>query len=593
MSKITATLTGGQVMSLTLKRSLVKTIFCLGSSSHTHLLHALEQEGLTVIPTRHETATVAAADGFARVTGKVGVALIKGAQGLPNAMSGICTAQYACSPVVVIASLNPRSGIESHAEVTNDPLDMVKPFAKWVRSVPDKSRLGEFIDEAVRQASNGRPGVAVLGVPSDFEGAAVHRFDIEKKPLLIRCSAPMPDQKAIEAAADLICRAKRPIVLAGTGAALSGAGPGLRKFSQIFNIPVMTNALGRGLVPEDLTLGYSWPLAQIAAKEADVVLCLGIRLTQRLGYGLVPRFRPDAKFIQVDILPEEIGRNRHIHIPMVGDARLAIEMLHSALNKRKAQPQNSTEWVNRSLQARMARIEEIGYDEGPPIHPYRIARDLMHCLPENAVYVGDGADIQNWMHAVLRIRSERAYMDHYPLGSMGVGTPMALGAAAGVRELAQHSGQPERPVVLVTGDGAFGFYSSEFNSAALAGLKFICIISNDGAWGTEKHGQIKILGKSHNCELGHCDYHLVARAYDCNGERIENPSDFAPALKRAFQARRPTVLNVITDPMAGAVRKNDPLVQTVVFEDLANSLKKQYDPAKPLQEGSKRKRNDN
>jgi acetolactate synthase-1/2/3 large subunit len=490
--------------------------------------------------------------------------------------------------VVVIAALNPRSDIESHAEVTNDPLDMVKPFAKWIRSVPDKSRLGEFVDEAVRHASNGRPGVAVLGVPSDFEGTAVHRFDTEKKPLT-RCFAPMPDPEAIEAAADLVCRAKRLIVLAGTGAALSGAGPGLRKLAQTFNIPVMTNALGRGLVSEDLILGYSWPLAQIAVKEADVVLCLGIRLTQRMGYGLAPQFHPEAEFIQVDILPEEIGRNRHIQVPIVGDACRAIEMLYSTLRRRGAEPKISTEWVNRSLRTRMARIEEIGYHDGPPIHPYRIARDLMHCLPENAVYVGDGADIQNWMHAVLRIRSERAYMDHYPFGSMGIGTPLALGAAAGARELAQQSGQPERPVVLVTGDGAFGFYSSEFNSAALAGLKFICIISNDGAWGTEKHGQIKALGTSHNCELGHCDYHLVAHAYGGIGERIEDPADFAPALARALDARRPAVLNVITDPMAGAVRKNDPLVQTVVFNHLASSLRKQYDPVKASKGGSKRK----
>ena len=170
-------------------------------------------------------------------------------------------------------------------------------------------------------------------------------------------------------------------------------------------------------------------------------------------------------------------------------------------------------------------------------------------------------------------------MDHYPLGSMGIGTPLALGAAAAAREMAEETGDMERPVVLVTGDGSFGFYCSELNGAALAGLKIVCLISNDGAWGTEKHGQMNALGKSVNCELGQWDYQMIAHAYGLNGERIEKPEDIAPALRRAFAADKTTVLNVITDPAAGLVRKQDPRVQTVAFEDLVSSQKKHYTPA--------------
>jgi acetolactate synthase-1/2/3 large subunit len=202
----------------------------------------------------------------------------------------------------------------------------------------------------------------------------------------------------------------------------------------------------------------------------------------------------------------------------------------------------------------------------------------MSLMPDNAIYVGDGADVQNWMHAILRIKSERGFMDHYPLGSMGIGTPLAIGAAAAAQDEAEVSGKEPRPVVLVTGDGAFGFYSSEFNAAALAGLKIVCIISNDGAWGTEKHGQLNAVGKSINCELGQWDYHLVGEIFGGRGEKVENPSDVLPALKRAFAADTFSVVNVLTDPMAGLVRKQDPRVQTIAFEDLVSSLKTHYTP---------------
>ena len=230
------------------------------------------------------------------------------------------------------------------------------------------------------------------------------------------------------------------------------------------------------------------------------------------------------------------------------------------------------------MAVRQARIAELGNEPTAPIHPYRMMRDLMAQMPADAIYVGDGADLQNWAHAILRIRGERAYMDHYPFGSMGVGTPLAIGAAAAMKEEAAANGTAVRPVVLVTGDGAFGFYPSEFNAATLAGLKIVCLISNDAGWGTEKHGQIKNMGTHINCELGHCDYHLIGQAYGAHGVRVENPADIAPAIQRALASESTTVINVITDPDAGMVRKTDPRVQTNAFEDLVSSLKTHYAP---------------
>ena len=171
------------------------------------------------------------------------------------------------------------------------------------------------------------------------------------------------------------------------------------------------------------------------------------------------------------------------------------------------------------------------------------------------------------------IKIKRGFLDHYPLGSMGIGTPLSIGAAVAARDNGSKS-----PVVLVTGDGAFGFYSFELNALALSGIRIVCVISNDGAWGTEKHGQINALGKSINCELGQWDYHLLANIFGGNGEKVSSINELKPALERAFKSKTFSVINVITDPMAGLMRKKDPKLQMIAFEDLVTSLKTHYTP---------------
>ena len=575
------TLTGGEVINHALSRYGVNTTFALAGTAHAHLLWAMEQDKArhpwTIISGRHETGTVGAADGYARATGKLGIAMINAEHGLANAMTGIVVAQAACSPVLVLTTLGTPSQTEAISERGNDLMDMAKPFVKWAKAVPDPSRLEEYVHAAAKQAMTGRPGVAMLGIPNGWESKAVEMSE-RGEMALTTPRHPGPSDEALKTAAALLANAKRPLILVGAGAMLSGASPALRRLAETFRFPVLGNSMGRGIVAEDLKIGFPWPLAQVAAKHADVVLVLGARLTQRMGFGLAPRFAQNAKFIQVDVHAEELNRNRVIDVPIVADVRLTVEALQTELTRIGFKNSVDPTWINQAMTARVARIEELGLDESAPIHPYRMARELMKVMPDDSIYVGDGADIQNWMHAILRIKHPRAFMDHYPYGSMGTGTPLAIGAASAMKEEALKAGTTPRPTVLVTGDGAFGFYCSEFNGAVMAGLRLICLISNDAGWGTERHGQLKALGGQVNCDLGHCDYHLIGEAYGAIGRRIEKPTDIAPALKMAFAVDRPVVLNVITDPMAGLLRKEDPRVQCIAFEDLVSSQKTQYTP---------------
>jgi acetolactate synthase-1/2/3 large subunit len=573
MMKSASDLKGGEIIAQSLHKHGVTSVFSLAGTAHTYLLQALDPLGIDVISTRHETATVLAADGYARTSGRTGVGLIKNDQGLPNAMTGICTANAACSPVVVLSSLSPASSIESGGD--HHELDIVKPVAKWVRIVPSPDRMAEYLAMAFHQASSGRQGVAVLGIPQEFQGFTVAAGEIPVHPV-----ARPPAIAAEDAAAlvDLVLKAKHPMIVVGGGALASGAGPILQHLAKTYDIPVVGNSHGRGLVPEDNRHGFSWPLAQVAARHADLVIAVGIRMTQRMGYGLPPRFSKTATFVQIDIQPEAIGRNRPVDFPILADAASTLEALSNGLAAKGFKGFGSTQWVNDAMSARVQRIDELGRDPQAEIHPYQIGRTLQELLPPDAVVVGDGADILNWLHGVYFVKHPRCYMDHYPFGSMGVGTGLAVGAAVALREEARTSGKPARPLVLLTGDGAFGFYCAELHSLAHAGLPITIIIANDGAWGTEHHGQLRALGTSFNCLLGKSDYHYIGQAFGFETRKVSASSEVRDTVQWALGqstlgAGGRTLVNILTDTEAGKVRKSDPRVQTIAFEDLASSLK--------------------
>lgn len=572
-------MTGAQLMMRALKKHDLTTAFCLAGTAHGPLLMEMAKEQIHIISGRNESATVGEADGYARVTGKLGVALINAEHGLPNAMTGILTAHEACSPVLVLLTMPYGNRADAEGGYPSNVLDMVSPYVKYCQLVPDVDRLQEYIDVAARHAVSGRPGVAVLGVPNGFQNQAV-TYAEGINPTTTVSPPTEPDPNAIAEAALLLSKAKRPLILAGSGAALSGAGAALRKLVKAYNIPVFANALGRGLVPEDNELSYPWPLANMSAAPADVVVVLGMRLTQRMAYGLAPRFDKKAKFIQIDIHPEEIGRNRLIHVPIASDAARAVDMLHKALRKMKAEPKAAPTWIKKGLKPRLDRIAELAKSPaGGPIQAFDMARAVTAQMPKNAIYAGDGADTQNWMHGFLQVRAERAFLDHYPVGCMGTVLPLAVGAASASKEEARQTKKPPRPVVLVSGDGAFGFYCSEINGAVQAKLPLLIVICNDGAWGTEKHGQLLQLGDVVNCELGHNDYQLIGEAYGALGLKVEDPADLDATMKKAFKAVKdgPVVVNVIIDGMAGLIRKKEPLIQTIAFNDLLAGQKAQYD----------------
>lgn len=567
-------LTGGMAVSRALARYGSRTVFALAGASHTHLLDALDRDGFRIVGGRHETGTIGAADGYARVTGRLGIALVIADQGLPNTVMGIATAWHAASPVLVLVARLPNSWTEADAESDNLRLDLVLPVVKWARTVPSAERLAEYVDVACRHALSGRPGPVVLQLPQEFLSATVQDAGAALLPPPV-FSRPEPDPLQVEEAATLIAAAERPLIICGAGATRGQAGPGLARLHGEFKLPVTGNGLGRGLVPEDWERSFNWPMAQVAARHADVVLVVGARLKQRLGYGLPPRFSAAARFIQVDIEPEELGRNRRIDVPVAADAGRFCDRLAAALAARRHAGPPKPLWLREALHERIKYLLAIASADSDPIHPLRLGRAVMERLLPDDIVVGDGADVQNWMYGALRIRRAPGFLDHYPLGGMGIGTPLAVGAAAAARELATGGERPRR-VVLVTGDGSIGFYPAELHAATMAGLPLVTIVCNDGAWGTEMHGQRRAIGRAVNTELGALPYEHLGAAFGGRGLRVERLAELGPALDEAFAGEAPCLVNVLVDREAGAAIKTDPRAALIMFDDLATGLRTQH-----------------
>ncbi|NKB45713.1 MAG: hypothetical protein GKS03_15690, partial [Alphaproteobacteria bacterium] len=373
---------------------------------------------------------------------------------------------------------------------------------------------------------------------------------------------PAPTVNDVTGAVELLQDAKRPLIIAGSGASRSGAGAALRELTDL-GIPVATHNLGRGLVPENDHTGWGWPLAQFAAHEADLVIWAGARMAKKFGYGLSPRFPPPVKMIQIDLEAEEIGRNRMVELGLVADCRTALTAILSKL-KTRSRPTYDPSWVRQSLQERLDVIEQSGHEEDH-IHPLRLARAVNARLPKDAIFIQDGASILVRSWAVTRYGSEGGYMDTMPLGSMGMGTSLALGAVAGAKEVAAETGEPERKVVMVTGDGAFGFYCAELDSATKADLPFLCVISNNGGWGNEIHTQPHQVGRTINAHFADTRYDTVAQGFGAEGFRVETVDGLDSTLDKAFKINDKTVVvDVIVQDSGGL----DPRTSTLLYHDV-------------------------
>lgn len=541
------------------------TVFALAGATHAPLLFALQDSGVAIVGGRHESGTVGAADGYARRTGRTGFALIVAEQGLANAMTALMTAAQAETPLVVIATRFPDSWVEPAIQYDVDRHELTAPFLKYSRTVPSPERLGDYVHAAIKAANEGVPGPALLVLPLDFLNKPC-----PSRPRVPFRPAPLPcaDAAAIDQAIALIGDAQRPIVVTDNRAAQSDCSGPLTALAAM-GVPVLGNGLGRGLAPEIAPTGYPWPYAQRAANQADLVIVVGARMNMWFGYGLAPRFAAEARFVHIDSSAEAIGRNAAVDLALVADPGRTLAALVDGL--KAADFQRDPAWIAQALAPREACVEALleGYGDG--LHSASIGAALDAILPEDRVLVCDGADSMNFTYAKMRVHRPRSYSNLLPFGAMGAGFPIAIGMAAAEAETARREERAPRPVAFVTGDGSLGFFLAEIDTLARSGLPITVLVANDGKWGTEYHGQQLVYGRTANTELDGVDYAAIAVGFRCPAKVASTRSELDAAIAEAQACAGPMLIDVRVDPDSGRIRKAEPLLAMILFEDIPHA----------------------
>lgn len=539
---------GGRLVMRALKQEGVSKLFGIAAVPLLPLYDACLDEGIQNIDTRSEAGAVFMADGWARATGQPGFATVISGPGVTNAITGLMNAYDAGSPVVLLASTGALANDQRGAMHDMDQTGVLRPVVKWTGKCLDTRRLPEYVSIALRHALSGRPGPVVLETPMDVLTAKVEEDQVSVPQAYRTQARAQGDPQAVRAAADLLLQAQRPVVIAGSGAWWSGAGPELQELIELAELPLVLNWMGRGVVPEDHPLCFG--PNRVGVRQADVVLLAGTRLNFILNFGAPPLFADDAKFIQIDVRPEEIGRNRDAAVGIHGDLKTVLQQLMAELKGRTREGMRAA-WVGECqdyARTRRSGMEAEGASDQTPIHPLRLVKEIAGTLDRNATVVMDGGEITVWGPQLLRVHEPGHWLDNGPFGCLGPGIPFGIAA-----KLAR----PQEQVLVLNGDGAFGFSAMEFDTAVRHNIPFVCVVGNNGWWGMEGHPQEAMYGKDRivGTVIGSRPYHKMVEGLGGYGELVERPEEIRPALQRAFASGKPACLNVIIDPAAAPGRR--------------------------------------
>ena len=464
------------------------------------------------------------ADGYARAGGDVGVALVVPGPGLLNASAGLSTAYSASSPVLVVAGQISGGKIGLNIGLlheVNDQLDAIAPVTKWRRRVLEVAEIPAAIREAARQLRTGRPRPVVVDIPPDT------LEDEGEVTLLDPATAERPSAPAaeIERAAGLLVAARDPVIVAGGGVNLGGANDALRAVAEHLQAGVIMTAEGKGALSDasDLSLGAAlWPGSPVRVHldRADLVLAVGTRLATAV-------LQPAQPVIQIDVDPEEIGRNHARTHGLVGDARATLEWLADRL--RAAGPPRPSRRGEREV----VRAASAAADDQEP--QASIQRSLRAGTPPSAILVADMTQIGYHSRPFWPVYEPRTYLTSSYSGNLGYAFPTALGAKVA---------RPDRPVVVVCGDGGFLFNSQELSTAVRHGIAVVIVVFNDNSYGNVARDLDEAWGGSMGADLANPDFVRLAEAYGVTGLRAKEPTEVGDLVREAIALDRPVLIEV-------------------------------------------------
>ena len=528
--------TGAKLLIESLQREGTDTLFGYPGGSVLPIYDELYDSPLRHILVRHEQAAAHAADGYARASGRVGVCLATSGPGACNLVTGIATAYMDSVPIVAITGQVPTTMLGNDAFQESDIQGITMPITKHNYLVKDTSDIPRVIKEAFYIAGTGRQGPVLVDLPKDVNTRSVKEPVVPEK-VVLRGYNPTykGNKRQIDRAIELITAAERPLIYAGGGVISSNASPELVAFASGHGIPVTTTLMGIGCIPCDhpLNLGmlgmHGTEYANFAVTECDLLIAIGARLNDRVT-GRIETFAPHAKIIHIDIDPAEIGKNKRVDVPIVGDTKAVLADIIAGLAKKNA----CEAWQKRIRHWKQNHPLRYGKDNGC-LHPQFILQQMNELLKGDAVIVSEVGQNQMWTAQYFCFRHPRTWITSGGLGTMGYGFPAAIGA---------HFARPDVPVFDVAGDGSIQMNIQEMGTVAQYKIPVKIAILNNMYLGMVRQWQELFYDRRYSyTELPPVEFVKIGQAYGIDGIKVESCDEVMPALKAAVDCDGPFVLD--------------------------------------------------
>ena len=540
---MTERITGAEALVRSLEAEGIEVLFGYPGGVALPIFDALyDSTKIRTILPRHEQGAVHAADGYARATGRCGVALVTSGPGATNTVTGIANAFMDSIPIVVFTAQVATAVIGTDAFQESDITGITLPITKHNYLVKDVRELPEVIKEAFHIARTGRPGPVLIDVPVDVSKAELDFVYPESVNLPGYKPTYKGHSKQIKQAASMIAKARKPLLYVGGGVVASGGAKELKELAELMQLPVTTTMMGKGSFPEDHHLWIGMPgmhgakYTNYSITETDLLIGVGVRFDDRVT-GKLSAFANKAKVIHVDIDPAEIGKNKAVDVPIVGDAKTVLAGLVAELRKMGSEPRTDA-WVRAIDDWRSRFPLHYGGGDADTLFPQYVVQRVSELTKDrDTVLCTEVGQNQMWACQFYTLRTPRSWVSSGGLGTMGFGFPASIGAQAG---------RPNALVVDIAGDGSFQMNIQELATAKINNLPVKVIILNNGYLGMVRQWQELFYGKRYASSVlsqDVPDFVKVAEAYGCFGVRVLTPSELDQALEAAFAFDGPAVVD--------------------------------------------------
>jgi len=550
-----AVMDGGAIIGRLLAEQRVQYLFAINGGHTFPLLANLRDNGIKLIHMRHEQACAYAADAYARTSGRAGVCSVTAGCGLTNAVTGLCAAGLTNSAVVCLAGQHPTT--EDHLGSFQEAYgtEVCASFCKYVKRVLDWSTIEVDVRQAFREALSPPQGPALVEIPLNILYQGDEPGKQRRGARMYACDdlRSQGDPRAIERALELLVAAERPLIACGDGVFWSGAAAELREFVELTQIPVYTRRAAQGAVAEDHPLAVRGSWKKPFTGRADVVLAMGFKFWSGEHFGAAPTWNEEATYIQVDPVPTRVGWHVPAQVAIVGDPKLVLRQLIDTARRLGLdfEQKGKARWLAEvaEVRANFARTideRERAARDSVPVHPDHLARVLCEVMDPDATVVIDSFTMSGWMTQWFTARFAGQVIDAGPLAPVGHGVGMAIGA-----QLAR----PGKQVVLVIGDGGLGIGGWDIETALRYDLPVVTVLWNNSSWGPSFEQMPYLRGRTDPFNmLEHLRYDRMFAVMGCHGEHVQRPGELRPALERACNAGRASLVNVIGDKAIGHPR---------------------------------------